>query len=114
MRLVLTAAFVLALALPVRAAQDDLVTDKGLTYRAWLPKDFATHHHDMPLVLFSHGFGGCAQQSGDLTQALADHGYAVLAPNHKDHACERWKGGLMGRLLSASSRPDAPFRDPEK
>lgn len=110
-------AFLCLLALPAFAApasDGDLTTDKGLVYRAWLPRDFASHHHDVPLVLFSHGFGGCAQQSATLTQALADRGYAVLAPDHKDHACERWKGGLAGRLLAGRSRPEEPFRDPEK
>lgn len=99
---------------PAFCADGDLVTDKGLAYRAWLPRDFATHHHDVPLVLFSHGFGGCAGQSADLTQALADHGYAVLAPNHQDAACDRWKGGLAGRLLAGHARPTEPFRAPDK
>src|SRR4051812_32452118 len=61
-----------------------LKTDTGLTYRAWLPPDFADHQGDVPLILFSHGFGGCAQQSYSLTKRLAEAGYAVLAPNHRD------------------------------
>src|SRR3954470_9445885 len=75
-----------------------LKTDRGLTYCAWLPKDFASRRHDVPLILFSHGFGGCAQQSNTLTQSLADAGYAVLAPNHKDEGCERYLGNMAAAL----------------
>ena len=40
-----------------------------------------------PVVLFSHGFGGCNTQSVFLMEALARSGYFVLAPNHKDAHC---------------------------
>lgn len=89
-----------------------LKTDRGLTFRAWLPKDFENRHHDVPLILFSHGFGGCAQQSNSLTQALADAGYAVLAPNHRDEGCERYLGNLSAALSAGSIRPDQPFTQP--
>jgi len=95
MRLFLIATLALLTAAPALAApvQPTLTTDSGLTYSAWLPKDFSRHHHDVPLLLFSHGFGGCAQQSRTLTQALADAGYAVLAPNHKDKGCKLYTTG---------------------
>ena len=88
-----------------------LKTDQGLSYRVWLPKDFASHHHDVPLILFSHGFGGCAQQSRTLTQALADAGYAVLAPNHKDRGCRRYTTGLAAGLwkMVTGRGPDKSF-----
>jgi predicted dienelactone hydrolase len=89
-----------------------LKTDKGLSYRAWLPRDFASHHQDVPLILFSHGFGGCAQQSSTLTQALADAGYAVLAPNHKDEGCERFLGNMAAALGAGGLRPEQPFTQP--
>ena len=89
-----------------------LTTDKGLTYRAWLPKDFESRHHDVPLILFSHGFGGCAQQSHTLTQALADAGYAVLAPNHRDEGCERYLGNLAAALGAGGLHPEKPFTQP--
>jgi len=89
-----------------------LKTDTGLTYRVWLPKDFAHRRHDVPLILFSHGFGGCSEQSRTLTQALADAGYAILAPNHKDEGCSRFRGGLMGALEAGNLRPEQPFTDP--
>ena len=41
----------------------------------------------VPLVLFSHGLGGCALQSLFLTEELARHGYVVAAPDHNDAVC---------------------------
>jgi predicted dienelactone hydrolase len=89
-----------------------LKTDQGLSYRVWLPKDFTSHHHDVPLILFSHGFGGCAQQSSTLAGALADAGYAVLAPNHKDEGCDRFLGNLAAALGAGGLRPQQPFTQP--
>jgi predicted dienelactone hydrolase len=63
----------------------------------WLPDTIAP----APLILFSHGFGGCPAQTRYLTQGLADAGYVVAAPEHSDHACG-WPG-----------RPEKPFREPE-
>ena len=40
----------------------------------------------LPLVLFSHGLGGCAVQSVFITEELARHGYVVAAPDHRDAA----------------------------
>ena len=37
-----------------------------------------------PLVVFSHGYGGCGIQSLFFTEELARHGYVVAAPDHKD------------------------------
>jgi predicted dienelactone hydrolase len=115
MRLLLIAALSFLTAAPALAApvQPTLTTDSGLTYSAWLPKDFARHHHDVPLILFSHGFGGCAQQSRTLTQALADAGYAVLAPNHKDKGCKRYTTGMAAGLwkMMTGRGPDKSFGD---
>jgi predicted dienelactone hydrolase len=120
MRLCLIATFVLLTVAPVLAAPASsttfrpiLTTGNGLTYSAWLPRDFSRHHHDVPLILFSHGFGGCAQQSRTLTQALADAGYAVLAPNHKDKGCERYTTGLAAGLwkMMTGRGPDKSFGD---
>ncbi len=41
----------------------------------------------VPLVLFSHGLGGCALQSIFITEELARHGYVVVAPDHTDAGC---------------------------
>jgi len=42
-----------------------------------------------PVIVFSHGFTGCATQSKFLTEALAHAGYFVIAPNHRDARCGR-------------------------
>ena len=36
----------------------------------------------LPLIVFSHGFGGSFVDHADLAEALADAGYAVVALNH--------------------------------
>ena len=115
MRLLLIATLALLTAAPALAAPvvPTLKTDRGLTYSEWLPRNFSAHHHDVPLILFSHGFGGCAQQSRSLTQALADAGYAVLAPNHKDKGCKRYTTGLAAGLwkMMTGRGPDKSFGD---
>ncbi len=61
----------------------------------------------LPLVLFSHGFGGCSLQSLFLTETLARHGYVVAAPDHADARCRG-----AGEHAQGFTRPDEPFRDP--
>jgi predicted dienelactone hydrolase len=41
----------------------------------------------LPLVIFSHAFGGCGTQSLFFTEELARHGYIVAAPDHRDALC---------------------------
>src|SRR5512134_3348250 len=65
----------------------------------------------VPLVLFSHGLGGCALQSIFLTEELARHGYVVAAPDHADAAtCGIDRDGLRLRNL----RTDQSFFDPRR
>lgn len=87
-----------------------LTTGKGLTYRHWLPADFG-RRAKAPLILFSHGFGGCAHQSASLTRVLADRGYAVLAPNHRDEG-ERYFRSMRAALGAGALHPGQPFTDP--
>lgn len=58
-----------------------------------------------PIIIFSHGFGGCATQSKFLTEAFEQRGYWVFAPNHKDARCGSKGGGFL--------KPEQPFREPE-
>ena len=58
-----------------------------------------------PVVIFSHGFHGCATQSRFLAAALADAGYIVFAPNHRDASCD----GAAGRWRDP---PEEPFAKP--
>jgi len=60
-----------------------------------------------PLLLFSHGYGGCATQSKFLTEALARDGFWVFAPDHRDARC----GHAINESGGFSLRT---FRTPEK
>lgn len=59
----------------------------------------------VPLVIFSHGFHGSNTQTDFLMNALAEAGYLVVAPNHKDAITG---GG------GAFSKPEERFGDPTK
>lgn len=62
----------------------------------------------VPLVLFSHGWGGCALQSIFITEELARAGYVVAAPDHADAACRIGTDEVnLGRM-----RVDKSFLDP--
>jgi predicted dienelactone hydrolase len=87
----------------IAAGQERTVTLGGREVVVWSPR--ASQAAKQPVIIFSHGYGGCATQSRFLTEALAEHGYWVFAPNHKDARCAR--GGAM-------TKPDGPFRNPEK
>src|SRR5512137_1525970 len=65
----------------------------------------------VPLVLFSHGLGGCALQSTFLTEELARRGYVVAAPDHADAAtC-----GIDGEALRLQNlRTDQPLLAPAR
>jgi predicted dienelactone hydrolase len=62
-----------------------------------------------PLVVFSHGFGGCGIQSLFITEELARRGYIVAAPDHADATCSV-NGTGMPRPLEL----DQSFLAPEK
>lgn len=83
----------------------------------WLPPKFQASEEKWPLLIFSHGFGGCAKQSAFLMEYLSDHGYVVIAPDHADANCRARLGG--GRFLemrggSKDARPEKPFRNPDE
>src|SRR5271170_1733270 len=58
-----------------------------------------------PVVVFSHGFGGCNTQSVFLMEALASAGYLVVAPNPAAAGC-----GRAHRAGSGGWRPEEPFQ----
>ena len=99
---VIASAFFALLPGSLRAQQS--VTLGGRDVVVWSPPSGGSARH--AVLIFSHGFGGCATQSKFLTTALAAHGYWVFAPNHKDARC--------GGARSGGGRPDAPFREPEQ
>lgn len=60
-----------------------------------------------PLVLFSHGNGGIAVQSIFLTEALASHGFVVVAP---DHVGNTLVDAILGNLDEAAILQSAQDR----
>jgi len=98
-----TALAALFFAPPLQAQSPDrLLTIEGREVAAWLP----TSLDGAPVILFSHGFHGCATQSTFLMTRLQRAGYAVFAPQHADAACLDPK--------KAMERPTVPFRMVER
>jgi predicted dienelactone hydrolase len=86
-----------------RAAEQDIaLAGRSVTY--WSPAP--SQDGKLPLLLFSHGFHGCATQSTFLMAALAARGYWVFAPNHRDATCH----GGASRWIDRSAYP---LRKPE-
>lgn len=83
-----------------KSEQDILLAGHKTVY--WQPKN--SGQGKLPLILFSHGFKGCATQTTFLMEALAADGYWVFAPNHDDALCGH--GTLMQRAERSFSHPD--------
>ena len=64
-------------------AAQQTVTLAGRKVEYWAPASTMP----APLLVFSHGFGGCGDQTKFLMEMLAAHGYWVFAPNHADALC---------------------------
>jgi predicted dienelactone hydrolase len=68
-----------------------------------------------PVILFSHGFHGCATQSRFLMEAFASAGYIVFAPNHRDAVCHGGKAHWFSKAKVALRKPelwnDTSYRD---
>jgi predicted dienelactone hydrolase len=64
----------------------------------------AAQRQQYPLILFSHGWGGCGTQSVFLTERLAGAGYVVAAPDHRDAMCS-----VDGPRLPRVHLPQMPF-----
>jgi predicted dienelactone hydrolase len=79
----------------------------------WLPPEFQSSEQKWPLLVFSHGFGGCAKQSTFLTEYLAEKGYIVIAPDHADAECRKNRLIGGGKLAETRQWPEKPFRNPE-
>ena len=88
----------ITVALPAAAEESLSIAD--LRVIVWAPPAETTGKS--PVIIFSHGFHGCATQSRFLTETLAKAGYLVFAPDHRDATCDG--GGANWR-----DRPEAPF-----
>jgi predicted dienelactone hydrolase len=88
MRLPPLALALLALVVPLAtraAAQDRTIILAGRAVAVWEGKGNGSA--PAPVLLFSHGFGGCETGSNFLKTALAAHGYWVFSPRHADARC---------------------------
>lgn len=70
-----------------------------------------------PLILLSHGSGGGMFGHHDLAEALARHGYVVVAPEHAGDSYRDRSGSasdrtLLGRAWQASAAISAVLADP--
>jgi predicted dienelactone hydrolase len=72
-----------------QAREQTLRLPDGLQVTAWTPD--AALPGRLPVLVFSHGLHGCDVQARFLTQGLANAGYVVFAPNHRDASCN---GGI--------------------
>jgi predicted dienelactone hydrolase len=86
-------------------AGQDSVKLAALDVTVWSQR--AEANVKQPVIIFSHGFHGCATQSRFLMEAFAADGDLVLAPIHRDATCNGGKGSWF-------SRAEIPFRDPGK
>jgi len=94
-------------------AAEERISIAGLDVMVWQPDD--TTPAPLPIVVFSHGFHGCATQSRFLTTALASTGYLVVAPNHRDATCNggsaRWIDRPEQRFGEPATWDETSFRD---
>ena len=75
----------------------------------WLPPSAAG---PQPLILFSHGFGGCKDQSGFFLRALAQAGMVVAAPDHADQRCgQPFSPSLPAEFDDPAAWTDKTFAD---
>ena len=58
-----------------------------------------------PIIIFSHGFHGCATQSRFLMEAFASAGYIVFAPNHRDAVCNKGRAHWYSRAAKPLRKP---------
>jgi predicted dienelactone hydrolase len=99
----LVIAAALSTAVTGKAAEEEVLLD-GMRVTVW--SEAAVSPTKQPVILFSHGFHGCATQSRFLMEAFASAGYLVFAPNHKDASCNHGAASIFGG-------PEVPFQHPE-
>jgi predicted dienelactone hydrolase len=96
-------------AVPLVAADRGIHTSiAGRDVAVWMPAG-AAPVGGFPLVVFSHGFGGCNTQSVFLMESLANAGYLVVAPDHADAGCGKAPESRFG-----GRHPEEPFQKAEE
>lgn len=89
------------------AASGQMVQLAGASVAVWEPE--SPSEQRLPVILFSHGVLSCATQSRFLTASLADAGYLVFAPNHRDSSCDRARMQIPANALGTWD--ETTFRD---
>jgi predicted dienelactone hydrolase len=103
-----------AIAVWYPTAQPERLTDYAPgSFRGRIAKDApASACPGTPLVLFSHGLGGCGIQSLYITEELARQGYVVAAPDHRDASlCSIEPGNATARRTAV---PQPSFLEPQR
>jgi len=97
----------------VGCTAEERLSIAGLDVTVWQPDE--TPPAALPIIVFSHGFHGCATQSRFLMTALAAAGYLVVAPNHRDATCNsgsaRWIDRPEQRFVEPETWDETSFRD---
>jgi pimeloyl-ACP methyl ester carboxylesterase len=92
---------ILTSALTTAQAAEQSIKLAGMDVAVWSQEVDKTVKQ--PVIIFSHGFHGCATQSRFLMRAFESAGYIIFAPNHRDATCN---GGKAKWIES----PEVPFR----
>ena len=98
-------------------AAEETVSLAGMKVAVWLPGGSAQENAQerRPVIVFSHGFHGCATQSRFLSTAFAEAGYLVFAPNHRDATCNgggaRWRDRPEEGFGHVKAWDQATYRD---
>jgi pimeloyl-ACP methyl ester carboxylesterase len=95
-----------------RAAEQSIKLG-GMDVVVWSPE--TGQDVKLPVIIFSHGFKGCATQSRFLMEAFVSAGYMVFAPNHRDAVCNKGKAHWYSRAAKPLWKPalwnDTSYRD---
>ncbi len=102
---IITAIVLLCASIGAAQVVEHTETMAGMSVTVWSQHSYVAAKQ--PVIIFSHGFHGCAIQSRFLMEAFASAGYLVFAPNHRDAVCHGGQASLFGR-------PEVPFRKPEQ
>lgn len=87
---------------PIAGAEQGFSYSKDLSGR--VTKDAApVECRGLPLLVFSHGLGGCGTQSVFFTEQIARLGYVVMAPDHRDASCSVDGAGTLSLKASEKS-----------
>jgi pimeloyl-ACP methyl ester carboxylesterase len=103
-RIVRVLVVLVILGAPTTNAEERAVELAGMKVTLWSEK--TDNVSAQPVIVFSHGFHGCATQSRFLMEALASAGYLVLAPNHRDATCNGGHAHWLEQPQTAFGKPE--------